>query len=162
MIASFPTGETAGALMDGARSALAGSPREALGAWAPNRRILGIRRSPRIVLAGEAWHLGVLLIAPDAVYATGEVLRAREDAIRGFTASSQRERAERAAAAFRGGFAEGQTVHVGWSPIDLAAVDAGAASGPLSVAQRVVQVRWSAAGAVRPLEDYLAEQLTLR
>ena len=48
------------------------------------------------------------LIADAAVYATGEILRARTEAPRGYTAQAQRERSERAAAAARGGFAQEQ------------------------------------------------------
>jgi len=150
------------AVIRAARERLAGSPREALGEWASTRRLLGIGRAPRIVRVAEAWHVGVLLIGDDAVYATGEVLRARSDAIRGYTAQAQRERSERAAAAFRGGFAEGETVHVGWTVLDLDAVDAGGATGPLSLADGVPVVRWSASGAPRALADYLSEQLSLR
>lgn len=148
-------------MLDAARSRLASAPREALGEWVANRRLLGFGRAPRIVRVGEAWHLGALLVGTDAVYATGEILRAREDVVRGFTAQSQRERAERAAAAFRGGFAEGETVHLGWSPIDIDAVDAGGVSGPLDGAGGTVMIRWSASAPARPLADYLADQLAL-
>lgn len=148
-------------MLDAARARLAAAPREPLGEWASGRRLLGFGRSPRIVRVGEAWHLGALLVGAEALYATGEVLRAREDVVRGFTAQSQRERAERAAAAFRGGFAEGETVHLGWSPIDVEAVDAGGASGPLSGAGGTVMIRWSASAAARPLADYISDQLAL-
>src|SRR5690606_39390852 len=47
-------------------------PTEGLGEWASARRLLGFGRAPRIVRVGEAWHVGALLIADDAVYATGE------------------------------------------------------------------------------------------
>ena len=86
------------------------------------RRVLGIARSPRIVRVGAAWHLGVLLLGDDAVLATGDIVRARQEAPRGFTAESQRQRAELAAAARRGGFAEGETVHIGWRMLDPDAV----------------------------------------
>jgi hypothetical protein len=154
-------GPTAAAVLSAARTRLAGAPREPLGDWASARRLLGFGRAPRIVRVGEAWHLGVLLIADDDVYATGEVLRAREDVIRGFTAQAQRERAERAAAAFRGGFAEGETVHLGWTAIDLDAVDAGGGSGPLGQTDGIPTIRWSTGAAVRPLADYVEDQLAL-
>lgn len=152
----------ASSLIAAARRRLAGAPRVRLGVLAQSRKVFGIGRAARIVPVGEAWHLGVLLIGDEQVFATGEVLRARHEAIRGFTAESQRERADRAAAAARGGFAEGETVHVGWHEIDLAAVDAGVASDPLSVIAGVPHVRWNPAGGTRPLADYLAEQLALR
>lgn len=149
-------------LIASARTRLTGSPREALGEWAVSRRVLGIGRAPRILRVGEAWHVGVLLIGDDDLFATGEILRAREDVVRGYTAQSQRERAERAAAAFRGGFAEGETVHLGWTRLDPVAVDAGGESGPLALTDGIPTVRWSATGAPRPLADYLDEMLTLR
>lgn len=156
------TDASASSLIAAARTRLAGAPRERLGERLESRKVFGIGRAPRIVPVGDAWHLGVLLIGDEQVFATGEVLRARADAIRGFTAESQRERADRAAAAVRGGFAEGETVHVGWHEIDLSTVDAGAASDPLSIVAGVPHVRWNPAGGTRPLADYLDEQLSLR
>ncbi len=153
---------TASELISDARGRLAGTPRERLGEWVTSRKILGIGRAPRIVPVGDAWHLGVLLIAPEVVLATGEIVRARAEVIRGYTAESQRARAEVAAAARRGGFDEGETVHLGWQVIDLAAVDAGGSSGPLSVSGGIPQIRWSAGGGIRPLRDYLDEQVGLR
>lgn len=150
------------ALIAAARARLAGSPRERLGDWAASRRLLGIGRAPRIVPVGEAWRVGVLLIGDAEVYATAEVLRARTDAPRGYTAQAQRERSERAAAAARGGFADGEVVHLGAELLDLDALARGEASGPLSVIGGVPHVRWSATGPPRPLAAYLDEQLELR
>ncbi|MFT4213524.1 MAG: glutaminase [Microbacterium sp.] len=149
------------ALFDHARRRLAGRDREVLGDWAAARRLLGFGRAPRIVPVGEAWHVGVLLIADAAVYATGEILRARTEAVRGYTAESQRARSERAAAAARGGFADGTIVHFGFTPIALEALARGERSGPLEVARGIPLVHWSAGGAPRPLADYLDEQLAL-
>ncbi len=145
-----------------ARTRLADAPRERLGEWSGRRRVLGIGRARRIVPVGEAWHLGVLLIGPEGVAATGQVVRARAEAIRGYTAESQRARAAIAAAARRGGFAEGETLHLCWEPVDLDAVDAGGSSGPLSMVSGIPQIRWSTDGGIRPLSDYLEEQLALR
>ncbi len=154
--------QRAAALFGAARARLAGSPRERLGDWAASRKLLGFGRAPRIVPVGEAWHVGVLLIGDAEVYATGEVLRARTEAPRGYTAQSQRERSERAAAAARGGFADGEVVHVGAVPIELDVLARGEASGPLSAVDGVPCVRWSASAPPRPLADYLDEQLSLR
>ncbi|MBD7958199.1 glutaminase [Microbacterium sp. Sa4CUA7] len=149
------------ALFADARAQLAGLGRERLGCAMPARRILGIARAPRIVPVGEAWHLGVLLVTDDAVLATGDIVRARREVRRGYAAQSQRERAEWEAAAFRGGFAEGETVHVGWRPLDLAAVARGESSGPLALHGDVPSVRWSTAGGYRALQGYLAERIEL-
>lgn len=151
---------TASALLAEARRALAAlpegaAPREALGVEKTSRW-----RRPRIVRAGEAWHLGVLLIGDESVAATGEVIRAATEVRRGYAAESARQRAERRFEAARGGFGEGEVVHVGWTPIDVDAVDAGGASGPLAVIDGVPSVKWSNAGYM-PLEAYLSDRLAL-
>lgn len=147
------------AVFDAARARLAGAPRERIGELQEGRRLLGIRRAPRIVPRGTAWHLGVLLVTDDEVLATGDVVRARAEVRRGFAAESQRRRAELAAAAARGGVPEGDTVHIGWHPIDLARLDA--ASSPLAVRGGEALVRWSAAGGWMPLARYLDERVEL-
>ncbi len=138
-------------LLDDARRRLAGAPRERLGELVPARRMLGIPRAARIVPRGDAWHLGVLLLTDDTVLATGEIVRARTEARRGYTAESQRQRAALAEAARRGGFAEGETVHVGWRE----------ASGILAVHDGVPVVRWSHSAGFVPLAGYLDERIEL-
>ena len=150
---------TTDAILAAARARLAGAPREALGELRAPRPILGIARAPRIVPVGEAWHLGVLLLADEQLAATGRIVRAREEARRGYTAESQRERAALAAAAFRGGFGEGSTVHVDWHLIDVDALDA--ASSPVALVDGQPMVRWSATGGLMPLERYLDERIGL-
>lgn len=149
------------ALFDAARARLAEAPREGLGELIAPRRILGVPRAPRIVPRGTAWHLGVLLLADDAVYATGDVIRARTEARRGYPAESQRRRAELAAAARRGGFDEGATVHIGWRMLDPDAVARGEGPDPLALVDGVPSVRWSASGGFVPLERYLDERIEL-
>ncbi|GAA5203605.1 glutaminase [Microbacterium jejuense] len=145
-------------LIDGARARLsaAGAPREALGELVVPRRILGIARAPRIERRSSAWHLGVLLLTDDAVLATGEIVRARQEARRGYTAESQRQRSELAFAARRGGFAEGETVHVGWRTLSVDTPDA-----PLAPHEGIPSIRWSGAGALMPLQAYLDERVAL-
>ncbi|HEX5730371.1 glutaminase [Microbacterium sp.] len=148
-------------LLDAARSRLTDAPREAVGELIEPRRLLGLRRSPRIVRRGTAWHVGVLLIADDGVLATGDIVRARAEVRRGFTAESQRRRAELAAAARRGGIPEGEVVHIGWQVLDADAVDRGEASGPLALVDGTPSVRWSAAGGYLPLSAYLDDRIEL-
>ncbi|WP_448721032.1 glutaminase [Microbacterium natoriense] len=148
--------DTASRLLDDARSALAGAAKEGLGEERQSRW-----RGHRIVRVGEAWHVGVLLLTDADALATAEVLRAAEPGRRGYTAESARSRAERRALAVRGGFREGEVVHVGWSAIDVDAVDAGGASGPLAMVEGVPAVRWSAAGGFMPLAKYLDERVQL-
>lgn len=147
------------ALLDRARARLHGIPQVTLGERRQPRRILGVPRAPRIAPVGTAWHLGVLLLTEEAVLATGEVVRARAEAIRGFTAESQRARAELAAAASRGGFDEGAVVHIGWVPLDLPELSE--RTSPLAVRDGVPSVRWSAAGGYVPLTTYLDERVEL-
>lgn len=146
---------------ESARTRLQIIPREGLGALVLPRRILGIPRPLRIEPRGWVWHLGVLLLSDDDVMSTGQIIRARTEARRGYAAESQRERAELAAAAIRGGFAEGQTVHVGWQILDLEAIARGEASGPLALRGGVPHVRWSAVGGWMPLAAYLDERISL-
>jgi hypothetical protein len=148
-------------LLDAGRARLSEAPRQALGELIVPRRILGMARPPRIERRGEAWHLGALLLSDDAVLATGDIVRARQEARRGYTAESQRRRAELAAAARRGGFDEGETVHIGWRMLDPDAIERGEASAPLALVEGVVGVRWSSAGGYIPLERYLDERIRL-
>lgn len=147
---------TTAELLDAAVARLRGAPTEALGEERETRW-----RGHRIVRVGEAWHLGVLLLTETHALATAEVLRAADPGRRGYTAESARDRAERRALALRGGFAEGEVVHVGWREIDVSAVDAGGSSGPLALIDGVPSVRWSSAGGFMPLEAYLRERLEL-
>lgn len=147
---------TASALLTRTVQDLAGVSTEGLGEERNSRW-----RGRRIVRVGEAWHLGVLLLTETHALATAEVLRAADPGRRGYTAESARERAERRAEALRGGFDEGEVVHVGWRVIDVDAVDAGGASAPLALIDGVPSVRWSTAGGYMPLEAYLRERVTL-
>jgi hypothetical protein len=147
---------TTSSLLADARERLTGAPREGLGMLRTSRW-----RKDRIVRAGEAWHLGVLLLTDDGVLATGEILRAAEEVRRGYTAESSRARAERRAMARRGGFAEGEVVHLDWAVLDPDAVDAGGSSGPLALQGGVPSVRWSQTGGLMPLAGYLDEKIAL-
>jgi hypothetical protein len=147
---------TAVEILDAARMSLLGVPKEGLGEERSSRW-----RGERIVRVGEAWHIGVLLLTDDRALATAEVLRAADPGRRGYTAESARARAARRQLALRGGFHEGEVVHVGWSVIDVDAVDAGGSSGPLALREGVPSVRWSGAGAYMPLEAYLRERIDI-
>lgn len=149
-------------LLSWARAELADVPRELLGEIV-TPRMLGIPRAPRVVLRDQAWHLGVLLLGTDDLYATGEIVRAREPARRGYTAESQRARAGLAEAAFRGGILPGTAVHLGWNRLDSSALgnEASAEMGPLAVIDGQLRVRWSAAGGFTDAESYVRERVEL-
>ncbi|MEZ3159031.1 glutaminase [Microbacterium sp. BWT-B31] len=148
-------------LLAHARVRLADAPRVAVGEVVEPRRILGIARASRIVPRGTAWHLGAVLLTDDGMLATGEVVRSRLSARRGYTAESQRRRGELAEAAHRARYPEGTPVHLGWTRVDLDALARGEASGPLAVIDGVPSVRWSPAAGYQPLEAYLAERIDL-
>lgn len=147
---------TTSELLAAARAQLGDVAKEGLGEERHSRW-----RGTRIVRVGAAWHLGVLLLTDEHTLATAEVLRAGDPGRRGYTAESARARAERREQALRGGFEEGEIVHVGWSRIDVATVDAGGTSEPLASRGGVPTVRWSTAGERMPLEEYLAERVAL-
>ena len=142
---------------------LAGAPDEAVAEFEPARRRLGLPRPARLRPIGRAWRLGVLLLSADGtVRATGSVTRAVPPGHPGHMAVSTEERREVRAAAFRGPFPEGSTVHFDAPVIDLTALEG--ATGPLFLRGDRVVVRWSlSAGddAARDLEPYLAERISL-
>ena len=124
----------------------AGIPDEALGIL-KNRRL----SAPKFTPAGRAWRLGVLLLDHDArLYRIGAITRAVEPP-RGVANKSAEaeERRELRRAAVRGKFAEGEVVNYGYEPFEPPVVDG------------VPMVPWNASGALRPLEDYLAERISL-
>lgn len=138
----------------------AGARDEGLGRELAPRRVLGVRGRPRIARAGRVWRLGVLLLAPDgALYATGGTLRARAEVRRGYSAESARARAQQGAAARRGGFAEGDTVNLGWHVLDPARPD----GRILRVHDGTPQVRWNPRdpNAWSDLAPYLRERIEL-
>lgn len=147
-------------LFEAARGLLHGMPREQLGRLVvPGglRQRMGAR--PKVVPDGEAWRVGTLLIGDGAVYEVGDVVRASEERRRGFTSEAARRRAEAEAMCVRGGFAPGTVVNVDHAELDLAALAAGRASGPLSVRDGQALIRWTQSGATMPLEAYLREKI---
>jgi hypothetical protein len=149
-------------LLAAARTRLAPVPREALGEIAePGRLRSALGARPRIVRAGSAWRVGVLLVGDETVFEEGEVLRAADPGRRGYAAESARQRAELRAMALRGGFAEGETVHLGWRVLDVDAVADGASDGPLSWRDGRLVIRWAASADPLPLASYLAERIDL-
>lgn len=137
-----------------------GARDEGLGRDIAERRVWGIPRRARVIPAGRVWRLGVLLLGrAGEAYATGDILRASEEVRRGYTAESARARAQRNAAARRGGFAEGDVVNVGWHPLDPARPD----GVVLRLHDGMPQVRWNprfTAGWI-DLGAYLDERIEL-
>jgi hypothetical protein len=143
-----------------ARLAAAGAPRERLGELVRPRVLAGLR-SPKIVPRDDVWRVGVLLVGERDVYAAGNVVRAGDPGRRGFASDAARIRAQVAAAATRGGFGDGETVHLDWRVLDLSALERGEAAGPLALVDGTPSVRWSPAAGLVPLAGYLDERIAL-
>ncbi|MFG2221456.1 hypothetical protein ACGFN1_43005 [Streptomyces sp. NPDC048685] len=138
-------------LLDKARADLEESPKNALGEERDSRW-----RGRRIVRVGSAWHLGVLLLTEDAVFATADVLKVVQPDRRGQVSEVAQQRAELIRRCLLGGFRVGEIVHVGWEAIDL---DEG--GGPLKMHDGVPFVQLSSTERSLPAEAYLAEQVSI-
>ena len=117
----------------------------------------------RLVPTGRAWRLGVLLLhAEGRLFATGTVTPAVEP-LRGVTNRSAEAEARRdlRRIAAHSRFPEGEAVNVDPVPVDLSpeALDEG--SGLVLLEDGVVMVRWNAGSGIRPLQDYLADRISL-
>ncbi|WP_139415991.1 hypothetical protein [Agromyces laixinhei] len=137
---------------------------EALAEYVPERRTFGVRRAARMTPIGRVWRLGVLLIdAEGRLFATGRVVRAERPARRSTPAAAIAEQRGYAAAAVKGGFAEGETVNFGAVPVDPVGLVRSGASGPLVVVGDELFVRWSPTqpGALAALDGYLADRIEL-
>lgn len=143
-----------------ARLAEATIPRERLGEIVRPRVLAGLR-APKVVPRGAVWRVGVLLLGDRDVYAAGNVVRAGDPGRRGFASDAARARAEVAAAATRGGFADGETVHLDWTVLDLSALARGGTTGPLALVSGTPSIRWSPTAGLVPLAGYLDERLAL-
>ena len=148
--------------------AAASARTEVLAEYVPARRVLGVPRAPRMSPIGDVWRLGVLLLDREGrLYATGRVIRAERPVRRSVIAESVAEHRAYRAAAVKGGIAEGATVVFDAAPLELDEGALAAGAGPLVIiegpAGAEVGVRWnpSTAGAVMPLEPYLAERVEL-
>lgn len=165
---------------------------EALAEFVPEvRRLLVFRRPATMQPVGEVWRLGALLLDTDGgLYALGRATRAAERGRVGYQSLSREERRDLAAAALRGGYAEGTTVNFDATPLPLTAAALQALSEdapmrgpgsestapsaqtgttpasepPIGVHNGEVRVRWRAGapleGAVT-LEQYVRERADL-
>jgi hypothetical protein len=145
--------------------AAAGARDEALAEFVPPKRVLGLQRKAAMRPLGRVWRLGVLLLAPDGTLrATGGVTRAVEPGHPGHVALSIEDRREHRAAAFRGPFERGETVHYDAPVIPLDADRPLSATGPLLLAGGRLLVRWNPSvdeGSAAPLDHYLRERVDL-
>ena len=142
-----------------------GARDEALAEYVPERRTLGIPRAARMMPVGRVWRLGALLVTADGrLLATGRVVRAERPVRRSTPAAAIAEQRAYAAAAVKGGFAEGETVNFGAEWVDPVELEASGASGPVVVVGGdALFVRWSPAqpDALTSLDRYLADRVEL-
>lgn len=158
--------ETAARLRD------AGVATDATGELIGAHRVLGLfPRAPRVRRTGAGWRLGTLVVTTEGALIVGATTtRAHREERVGYAAESARERDELRHAAFRGGFVQGATVHVGGQIVDWIAEsaprsDAVVAGDVLVLRPDGVAVRWAAgasAASASPIEQYLAERADLR
>ena len=141
-----------------------GARDEALAEHVPERRTLGIPRAARMTPLGRVWRLGVLLVDTEGrLFATGRVVRAERPVRRSTPAAAIAEQRAFAAAAVKGGFAEGETVNFGAAPVDPAEMERSGASGPIVMVGDGLFVRWNPTqpDALTPLGRYLADRVEL-
>lgn len=153
--------------VDGAveRLAAAEAPDEALARFVAARRRFLIPRRAEFVPVGRVWHLGVFLIdRAGALYRTGTTTRAVPPGHPGHQSVSAEVRREYRAAAFRGPFAEGETINFDASPISMDVSALRSSPGPLFIEGDRALVLWNPAATAEtaiPFPDYLAERVEL-
>ena len=136
---------------------------EAIASLRPARRIALIPRPAVMDAVGRAWRLGVLLLDRHGrLFATGGITRAIELTYETvyMNAEALYRRGLRVAAT-RGGFALGDTVNFDVIEIALDAASLRAETGPLSLRDGTVMVRWVAGEGdqgLASLESYLVER----
>lgn len=147
-----------------ARLEAAGIHDEAIASWKHSRGVLGIGASDSLVPMGRAWRLGVLLLGRGgSLYSTGEVTRAMQPgrAAVNRSAGGEQRRAIRAIAA-RGNFPRGEVINHGWTPIALDEASLAAGSGPLSIRDGVVFVRFDDTElSALPIDRYLDDRVSI-
>lgn len=142
-----------------------GARDEALGTLNPGRGVLGLKTNAKMVPAGRAWRLGVLLLDRDgALYATGSLTRAVVPGrVTNQSPAQEARKADRMAAA-RGRFEPGEVVNYRYTPIDIDGDSLRTSAGPVQAIDGVPMVRWQLGGGtpgLMPLDAYLDERFDL-
>lgn len=143
----------------------AGARDEALGAFVAPRRLVIFTKKAAMVPLGRVWRLGVFLLDHEArLFAVGSSTRAVEPGYPGYQSISAEDRRDFRAAAFRGSFAEGETVNFNATEIALDPAALRASSDPLFIRDNRALVRWMPSApdeAARELDAYLSERVGL-
>ena len=140
-----------------------GAHDEALAALKLGRGIGNLRTPPMLIPVGRAWRLGVVLLDRlGNLYATGEVTRAIEPQIAVTNRSDEAERKrELRRMAARGPFAEGETINVDFSMLDVDDAALARGEGPLSLADSGEVLVRLPSGSDIHFEKYLADRVGL-
>lgn len=155
----------------------AGVAPEALAEYVPPRRKLLIQRPATMRPLGEVWRLGTLLLGSQAdtdtdavtapsLWAAGHATRAAVRPHPGNQSVSREERRDIAAAALKGGYAEGTSVNFDAVSISLdeASLRELGVDSPVGLVGSELHVRWRAGASLDgapTLEAYLAERIGL-
>ena len=147
---------------------LAGVLPEAIAEYVPEGRKLFVLPRPATMRAlGEAWRLGSLLLDTEGgLWVAGRATRAAERGRVGYQSVSREERRDIAAAALRGGYAEGFPVNFDARPISLdeASLRELGPTDPIGLAESEIRVRWRTGASLDSaptLEQYLRERVAL-
>lgn len=140
-------------------------PREQLADYIPASRFLGIPRRAKMIHVGDAWHLGLFLMAQDGqLFQAGKTTRAVTPGHPGHVSNSQEERRGFRDAAFRGPFPEGSVVNFDTYLIDMDMQELRHSEHALFVKDGVALVRWRPGATddeAMPFKEYMAERLEL-
>lgn len=154
----------------------AGVRPEPLAELVPERRVMLVKRAATMRRLGEVWRLGVLLLTAPAtdpataplppLFAAGRTTRSAARPYPGNQSISREERRDIAAAALRGGFSEGSSVHFDATtiPLNEEALRALGPDHPLGVHGDGLRVRWRSGASLESaptLGAYLDERVEL-
>jgi hypothetical protein len=146
-----------------ARLQAAGVQDEALAEVYTPRGIPLVKRAPALRPIGRAWRLGVVLLSVDGrLFTAAESTRAVEPKWFNHRSSEVEHRRIAQQAAHRGPFAEGDVVN--FEVVELALDEASlrAGSGPLSLVDGTVMLRWAGHDlGLTPLDAYLDDRVSL-
>lgn len=150
-------------LQAAARLQAAGVRDEALAEVYTPRGIPLVKRAPAMRPIGRAWRLGVVLLSVDGrLFTAAESTRAVEPKWFNHRSAEVEHRRVAQQAAHRGPFAEGDVVN--FEVVELALDEASlrTGSGPLSIVDDVVMLRWAGhdLGLTR-LDVYLGDRVSL-
>lgn len=141
----------------------AGVADEALAEVYTPRGIPLVKRAPALRPIGRAWRLGVVLLSADGrLFTAAESTRAVEPKWFNHRSTEVEHRRLAQQAAHRGPFAEGEVVNFEVVELALDEHSLHDGSGPLSVVDGTVMLRWAGHDlGLTPLDAYLEDRVSL-